>query len=77
METPVLTLPPHTTVIIQEDNPESGGLADQYRGEISELGDDADTLEKIAPMWLGDLLLKVRTSCHDTSVHDLTAQRWV
>ncbi|KIV87431.1 hypothetical protein PV11_02976 [Exophiala sideris] len=58
METPVLNPPPHTTVIIQEDNPESGGLADQYRGEISELGNEADTLEKIAPMWLGDLLLK-------------------
>lgn len=60
-ETPMLNPPPHTTIIIQEDNPESGGLADQYRGEISQLGDEADTLEKIAPMWLGDLLLKVRT----------------
>lgn len=58
-ETPVLNPPPHTTIIIQEDNPESGGLADQYRGEISELGKEADTLEKIAPMWLGELLLKV------------------
>lgn len=59
IETPVLRPPPHTTVIIQEDNPESGGLADQYRGEIGDLGNEADTLEKIAPMWLGDLLLKV------------------
>jgi len=58
-ETPVLNPPPHTMIIIQEDNPESGGLADQYRGDISELGNEADTLEKIAPMWLGDLLLKV------------------
>ena len=60
IETPMLKPPPHTLVIIQEDNPESGGLADQYRGEISDLGKEADTLEKIAPMWLGDLLLKVR-----------------
>ena len=59
METPVLSPPPHTTMIIQEDNPESGGLADQYRGEIGELGREADILEKIAPMWLGELLLKV------------------
>lgn len=59
-ETPMLNPPPHTTVIIQEDNPESGGLADQYRGEIGQLGAEADTLEKIAPMWLGELLLKVR-----------------
>ena len=60
IETPVLTPPPHTTIIIQEDNPESGGLADQYRGEISDLGKEADALEKIAPTWLGELLLKVR-----------------
>jgi WD repeat-containing protein 48 len=59
IETPVLKPPPHTLIIIQEDNPESGGLADQYRGEISQLGVEADTLEKIAPMWLGDLLLRV------------------
>ena len=59
METPVLRPPPHTLIIIQEDNPESGGLADQYRGEIGRLGIEADILEKIAPMWLGDLLLKV------------------
>ncbi|KEF55592.1 uncharacterized protein A1O9_08342 [Exophiala aquamarina CBS 119918] len=65
-ETPVLNPPPHTTIIIQEDNPESGGLADQYRGEISELGNEADTLEKIAPMWLGDLLLKNQIPYKDT-----------
>jgi WD repeat-containing protein 48 len=59
IETPVLKPPPHTLIIIQEDNPESGGLADQYRGEISQLGVEADTLEKIAPVWLGDLLLRV------------------
>lgn len=59
IETPVLKPPPHTLIIIQEDNPESGGLADQYRGEISELGKEADALEKIAPMWLGELLLRV------------------
>lgn len=62
LETPVLNPPPHTTIIIQEDNPESGGLADQYRGEISEVGNEADMLEKIAPSWLGEFLLKV---CHN------------
>ncbi|RMZ84826.1 hypothetical protein DV737_g1065, partial [Chaetothyriales sp. CBS 132003] len=59
IETPVLHPPPHTLVIIQEDDPDSGGLLDQYRGEISELGKEADALEKIAPTWLGELLLKV------------------
>ena len=42
-ETPVLRLPPKTAVIIQEDRPDAGGVADLYRG----------------PMWLGDLLLRV------------------
>ena len=59
IETPVLKPPPHTLVIIQEDDPDSGGVADSYRGEIGNLGREADILEKIAPMWLGDLLLKV------------------
>ena len=59
IETPVLKPPPHTLVIIQEDDPDSGGVADSYRGEIGNLGREADVLEKIAPMWLGDLLLKV------------------
>lgn len=63
-ETPVLKPPPHTLIIVQEDNPESGGLADLYRGEISELGKEADIVEKIAPMWLGDLLLKVSLLRH-------------
>lgn len=58
VETPVLRPPPHTLIIIQEDNPESGGLADQYRGEIGNLGKEVDTLEKIAPMWLGELMLR-------------------
>ena len=61
-ETPVLKPPPHTLIIVQEDDPESGGLSDLYRGEISELDKEADIVEKIAPMWLGDLLLKVCTS---------------
>lgn len=61
VETPILSPPPHTTIIIQEDNPESGGLADQYRGEIGRLSEksEVDILEKIAPMWLGELLLRV------------------
>ncbi|KPI38944.1 WD repeat-containing protein 48 [Cyphellophora attinorum] len=66
IETPVLKPPPHTLVIIQEDNPESGGLADQYRGEIANLGKEADILEKIAPMWLGELLLRNQIPYKDT-----------
>ena len=58
-ETPLLQLPPFTTVIIQEDRPDSGGVADLYRGTISSVGTDADLIERTGPMWLGDLLLKV------------------
>ena len=60
IETPVLRPPASTMVIIQEDNPESGGVADLYRGGINVLDKDADLIEKVAPMWLGDLLLRVR-----------------
>ncbi|KAK5939267.1 hypothetical protein PMZ80_008570 [Knufia obscura] len=59
-ETPILKPPPHTMVLIQQDDPDSGGLSDLYRGEIATLGNpkETDTLEKIAPSWLGELLLR-------------------
>lgn len=60
-ETPVLKLPPFTTIIIQEERPDSGGVADLYEGTVSSVGRDADLIEKLAPMWLGDLLLRVST----------------
>ncbi|KAK5456282.1 hypothetical protein LTS15_005601 [Exophiala xenobiotica] len=68
VETPALRPPEHTTIIIQEDDPASGGLADQYRGEIGELGsaEQVDVLEKIAPMWLGEVLLKNQIPYKDT-----------
>ena len=58
-ETPLLRPPSSTTVIIQEDRPDSGGVADLYRGIVGSLGQDADLIEKNGPMWLGDLLLRV------------------
>ena len=58
-ETPILRPPPFTTVIIQDERPDSGGVADLYRGTLSSVGRDADLIEKVAPTWLGDLLLKV------------------
>ena len=66
-ETPKLQLPPFTTVIIQDERPDSGGVADLYRGTISSVGLDADLIENVAPTWLGDLLLRVsqiHMSCH-------------
>ena len=58
-ETPVLKPPSLTTIIIQEDRPESGGVADLYQGTVRSVGEDADLIEKAAPSWLGDLLLRV------------------
>ena len=59
-ETPKLNHPPSTAIIIQEERPGSGGVADLYRGTVSSLGHDADLIERSAPMWLGELLLRVR-----------------
>ena len=56
-ETPVLKPPPMTTVIIQEET--SGGSADLYRGTVATVGEDVDQIAQVAPMWLGDLLLRV------------------
>jgi WD repeat-containing protein 48 len=60
-ETPVLKPPPLTTVIIQEET--SGGSADLYRGTVDTVGTDASMIEQRAPMWLGDLLLRVCLPC--------------
>jgi WD repeat-containing protein 48 len=57
-ETPVLKPPLMTTVIIQQET--SGGSADLYRGTVGSVGEDASLIEENAPMWLGDLLLRVR-----------------
>jgi WD repeat-containing protein 48 len=58
-ETPVLRPPASTTIIIQEDRPGAGGMADLFEGKVGSLGQQADLIEKCAPVWLADLLLKV------------------
>ncbi|KAK4997251.1 hypothetical protein LTR16_007128, partial [Cryomyces antarcticus] len=57
-ETPVLKPPLATTILIQEDRPEAGGVADLFEGTVGSLGLQADLIEKVAPMWLGDVLLR-------------------
>jgi WD repeat-containing protein 48 len=59
IDTPVLKLPPGTPVIIQEET--SGGSSNLYRGTIESVGVDADIIEQKGPMWLGDVLLTVRS----------------
>ncbi|XTI83619.1 WD40 repeat-like protein [Cenococcum geophilum] len=57
-ETPVLKPPLATTILIQEDRPDSGGVADLFEGKVGSLGQQADLIEKVAPVWLADVLLR-------------------
>jgi WD repeat-containing protein 48 len=59
-DTPVLKPPVSTTILIQEDRPEAGGVADLFEGKVGSLGQQADLIEKAAPMWLAEVLLRVR-----------------
>ena len=59
-ETPTIKPPANTKVLIQEERPEHGGAADLFEGTIGTTGQYADLIEKIAPTWLGEVLLKVR-----------------
>jgi len=57
-ETPVLKPPLNTTILIQEDRPEAGGVADLFEGTVGALGEMCDLVERAAPMWLGEVLLR-------------------
>lgn len=59
LDAPLLQLPPNTAIIIQEDKPDSGGVADLYWGTALSVGlpTDVNLLEEHAPAWLGDVLL--------------------
>ncbi|KAI9728169.1 MAG: hypothetical protein M1828_004630 [Chrysothrix sp. TS-e1954] len=59
-ETPVLKLSPTISVLIQEDRPDAGGFADLFEGSVDCLGRSADAIEKVAPPWLGEVLLHNR-----------------
>lgn len=64
-ETPVLKPPPNTTILIQEDRPEAGGVADLFEGSVGSLGEMCDVVEKAAPMWLGDVILRNQLPAKD------------
>lgn len=57
-ETPVLKPPLNTTILIQEDRPEAGGVADLFEGTVGAIGEMCDLVERAAPMWLGEVLLR-------------------
>jgi WD repeat-containing protein 48 len=57
-DTPVLKPPTNTTILIQEDRVDSGGVADLFEGRVGSLGHQADLIEKVAPIWLAECLLR-------------------
>jgi len=59
-EAPLLRPPQGTTIIIQEDRPDVAGVSDLFEGSLRTLGKQADLIEKVAPLWLGNVLLRVR-----------------
>lgn len=65
-DTPVLKPPSNTTILIQEDRVDSGGVADLFEGCVGSLGHQADLIEKVAPMWLADCLLRNQIPPKDT-----------
>ena len=56
-ELPVISIPPHTKIMISELAQDSGGLMDLYRGRVGQAGIDADKLESIVPKWIANVLL--------------------
>lgn len=61
-ETPVLNPPMTTSILIQEESHNSAGMTDLFEGRLSDLAQHVDLLEKVAPLWLGDLLLRVSST---------------
>jgi len=57
-DTPVIKPPTNTTILIQEDRVDSGGVADLFEGRVGSLGHQADLIEKVAPIWLAECLLR-------------------
>jgi WD repeat-containing protein 48 len=57
-DTPVLKPPPQTVILIQEDSVDSGGVADLWEGTVATVGHEADLVERVAPAWLADVLLR-------------------
>ncbi|KAF2145762.1 uncharacterized protein K452DRAFT_244090 [Aplosporella prunicola CBS 121167] len=75
-ETPVLKPPPSTTILIQEDRPDSGGVADLFEGTVASLGQQASLIERVAPMWLGETLLRNNPPLKDIVKVSFVLEPW-
>lgn len=76
-ETPVLRPPQNTTILIQEDRPEAGGVADLFEGTVGALGEMTDLVEKTAPMWLGDVLLRNQIPVKEVVKISFILEPWI
>lgn len=59
LDTPDLSIPGYTTVLIREENADSAAAADLYRGTVGTMAADTDKIRLAAPKWLGEFLLRV------------------
>lgn len=75
-ETPVLKPPLNTTILIQEDRPEAGGVADLFEGTVGALGEMCDLVEQAAPMWLGEVLLRNQVPHKDILKISFVLEPW-
>ena len=58
-DTPYLSIPPQTTVYIQEESVDSAVAHDLYGGSVNDMKRETDKLEKSVPLWLAEFLLRV------------------
>ena len=75
-ETPVLKPPLNTMILIQEDRPEAGGVADLFEGTVGSLREKCEQLEKAAPMWLGEVLLRNQIPVKDIVKISFVLEPW-
>ncbi|KAF2745496.1 WD repeat protein-like protein [Sporormia fimetaria CBS 119925] len=75
-DTPVLRPPESTTILIQEDRLDSGGVADLFEGTVGNLGGAADRIEGCAPGWLADVLLKNQLPIKDIVKVSFLLEPW-
>jgi WD repeat-containing protein 48 len=67
LDAPKLTLPPETTILISEQEPESGTWEVSYRGLVATTDLDSEILMDVLPGWLLNFLLGNRVSTREGS----------
>ncbi|WAQ84426.1 hypothetical protein PtA15_4A879 [Puccinia triticina] len=62
LDAPALMLPPDTTILVSEEEPQSGGWEVAYRGLVATTELDAEVLMDVLPGWILGFLLANRIS---------------